>query len=585
MHTDYLGAGDSPRPILRDLALLTILCAIVNTIGLTDFGVANWQESIRLVTSQDMQDRGDWIVPTINGEPYLRKPPLVYWCTLTLAEMTGSRVSLGHLRLTVAIFGWLSVIMTYLAGRSMLSTEPGWTLKRASHAAWWAALFLATGVLHVRMSRTGAIDVAATPFVIGAVWAGFISWRTSTGWQLRMGLFALAALMAAGAALVKGPPTVLAILCPLVGALGWLASKNSEDKHRLLLTVAAASFLVVIALQVLRIEEFRDVLGMLAGALGTAYLLALLSGLLCTNARTSLQTLWRSQLVAISLGAIASVAIWSKLVAARIGADFVSANASKEMSDNIDIFRPSSAAQLIEATSYGAGLGSLWAFGGAWALISRRERMTPGLAIIAAWVGVTLVAFAAFSTGSGRYITPMWPGVALLGAVGWISYRDKPGRNWYVPTTYAVILILAIVQAWWYADGRNRFESNHSPRDFMTELAAREDIDRERVAAWGFWNGALTSYLGHHVVAIDRRDFPIHSPSGMILLDEFVDLVREDGQSWVLLVSHPGWSDEDIPQPPIEVQQLGLTAEHIPINARYGEKKGRHEVHAFRVSP
>lgn len=585
MHTDYLGAGDSPRPILRDLALLTILCAIVNTIGLTDFGVANWQESIRLVTSQDMQDRGEWIVPTINGEPYLRKPPLVYWCTITLAELTGSRVSLGHLRLTVAIFGWLSVVMTYLAGRSILSTEPGWPLKRASHAAWWAALFLATGLLHVRMSRTGAIDVAATPFVIGAVWAGFISWRTSTGWQLRIGLFALASLMAAGAALVKGPPTVLAIYCPLVGVLGWLAAKNSGGTQKLLLPVGVTTFLIVIAIEIVRIKEFRDVLGMLAGALGTAYIVALLSRLVRTNALTTLQTLWRTQLVAISIGAIASVALWSELVARRIGAEYVNANAAKEMTDNIDVFRPSSAAQLIEATSYGAGLGSIWAFGGAWALISRRERMTPGLSIIAAWVGVTLVAFAAFSTGSGRYITPMWPGVALLGAVGWISYRDRPGRNWFVPSTYAVVLLLAIGQAWWYAAGRDRYESDHSPRDFMTELAARDDIDKQRVAAWGFWNGALTSYLGHHVVAIDRRDFPIHSPSGMILLDEFVDMVCEDGQSWVLLVSHPGWSNDDTPTPPIEVQQLGLTAEYIPINARYGEKKGRHVVHAFRVSP
>ncbi|GAB5495779.1 MAG: hypothetical protein Phyf2KO_08590 [Phycisphaerales bacterium] len=585
MHTDYLGAGDSPRPILRDLALLTILCAIVNTIGLTDFGVANWQESIRLVTSQDMQDRGEWIVPTINGEPYLRKPPLVYWCTITFAEITGSRVTLGHLRLTVAIFGWLSVIMTYLAGRSILSTEPGWSLKRASHAAWWAALFLATGLLHVRMSRTGAIDVAATPFVIGAVWAGFISWRSSTGWQLRLGLFAIASLTAAGAALVKGPPTVLAIFCPLVGVLGWLASQKSGDDQKRTLTVGVAVFLAVIALEIVRVDEFRDALGMVAGALGTAYLLVVLSGLVRTNALTTIQALWRSQLVAISLGAIVSVAIWSKLVASRIGAEFVSANAAKEMGDNIDIFRPSAAAQLFEATSYGAGLGSLWAFGGAWALLSRRERMTPGLAIIAAWVGVTLVAFAAFSTGSGRYITPMWPGVALLGAVGWISYRDRPGRNWFVSSTYAVILLLAIGQAWWYADGRNRYESNHSPRDFMTELASRDDIDRERVAAWGFWNGALTSYLGHHVVAIDRRDFPIHSPSGTILLDEFVDMVREDGQTWVLLVSHPGWSEGDRPVPPIEIQQLGLTAEYIPINARYGEKKGRHEIHAFRVFP
>ena len=36
-----------------------------------------------------MADSGDWIVPRLNGEPFLEKPPL-YWWTLALPAMARS---------------------------------------------------------------------------------------------------------------------------------------------------------------------------------------------------------------------------------------------------------------------------------------------------------------------------------------------------------------------------------------------------------------------------------------------------------------------------------------------------------------
>lgn len=588
MPSDFLPTGDTPRSALRDLLLLTLLCALINTLGLTDAGVTSWQESVRLVTAMDMHARGDWIVPTIHGTPYLAKPPLVYWCTLALAELSNHPVALWHLRLVVALFGWLGVVATYLAARSILAGPNSWSPARAAHAAWWAALFLATGLLHVRMSRTGAIDIAATPFVVLAIWGGFHSWRAAAAnsWKLPL-LPTLAALTgAAGAALVKGPPTVLAIFCPLLGGvLGYLASRHTPAPRllRTLLSLLAIALVAILALP--RIDEPRDILGMLLAIASLLCLLTASLGLVRLSPLTLLRTLWRCQIPAILVGALAPVLIWSRLVASRIGHVHVQSSAAEEMQNNIDLFRPSAAAQLFEAASYGCGLGSLFAFVAASHLFSRRIALTPGIALAAAWVGVTLVAFAAFSTGSGRYITPMWPGVAILGAIAYTTLRDHHNRRWLAHLTAAAVLALALGQAWWYASARNNYAAHHGPRDFITELIAREDIDPARIASWGFWNGGLTAYAHTPVIAIDRPGFPTHYPPGPISLEDFAARVRSDNAHWVILVTFPSLEPDSPAFPPDELIATGLAVQPIPIAAPYGEKKGRHSVRAFKVSP
>ena len=121
----------APRSRLIDLAILTALCAFLYLFGITDFGTASWHESIRLVTAMDMQARGEWIVPTVMGTPYLSKPPLLYWVTIIFAEIAGQQVSLLHLRLAIALFGWLTVVLTYLTGRSLFMIAPGWSASRS----------------------------------------------------------------------------------------------------------------------------------------------------------------------------------------------------------------------------------------------------------------------------------------------------------------------------------------------------------------------------------------------------------------------------------------------------------------------
>ena len=586
MQTDFLSASDTPRPILWDLTLLTILCAVINFTGLTTFGAANWQESIRLLASLEMQQRADWIVPTIHGQTYLAKPPLVYWCTIAVAELTGQTVNLGHLRFVVGFFGLLGVLMTYLAARSLLAGPLGWTLRRASHAAWWAGLFLATGLLHVRMSRTGSIDIAATPFVIGAVWACVESWRTTTGWKLRVGLAFIAALMAAGASLVKGPPAILAILCPTFGGvLGWLATRHTNPRRTALLLVPVIGALIVIALGFTRVRDFRDSVGLILGALGVAWLLTVALGLTRERAVSIAQSIWRAQLLPLVIGSFLPLWLWAQTVGSRVGHEHVSGSASEEMRNNVQVFVPAAPIQLLEAASYGCGLGSIFAFVAIRLFCARRIALTPGICVVLAWVGVTYVAFGSLSDGAGRYITPMWPGLAMLGSIAWLWLRDHPRRQWMTPVTLAAVLVLAIGQAWWYSAGRQTLTTSYSPRAFMTELVSLDTIDPSRIATYGVWNGSLTYYAGHPVQPIARERFNMDTPGGRWSLQEFAERVRQDNAAWTLLVPYKEIVSSESPPLPEELESIGLSVTFIPLEAEFAHRKGRQPVYAFRVTP
>ena len=62
--------------------LITVLCLPLYALGATAIGVVNEQEAFRATAAREMHARSDWIVPTLHGEPYLAKPPLIYWAQL-----------------------------------------------------------------------------------------------------------------------------------------------------------------------------------------------------------------------------------------------------------------------------------------------------------------------------------------------------------------------------------------------------------------------------------------------------------------------------------------------------------------------
>ncbi|HTR23873.1 MAG TPA: glycosyltransferase family 39 protein [Terriglobales bacterium] len=62
-----------------EFVLLVACCAFLLFYGLGAFGLLGADEPRYAQVAREMLDRGDWITPTLNGKPWLEKPPLYYW--------------------------------------------------------------------------------------------------------------------------------------------------------------------------------------------------------------------------------------------------------------------------------------------------------------------------------------------------------------------------------------------------------------------------------------------------------------------------------------------------------------------------
>src|SRR5579872_4771772 len=68
---------------------------------------------------REMLARGDWLVPQLQGQPYLDKPPLVYWLVMLSYRVCGVHDWSARLVPALAVHG--CIVLTYLFGRRWMS--------------------------------------------------------------------------------------------------------------------------------------------------------------------------------------------------------------------------------------------------------------------------------------------------------------------------------------------------------------------------------------------------------------------------------------------------------------------------------
>src|ERR1017187_7817763 len=62
-----------------ELLLLVACCGFLLFYGLGAFGLLGADEPRYAQVAREMLGRNDWVSPTLNGKPWLEKPPLYYW--------------------------------------------------------------------------------------------------------------------------------------------------------------------------------------------------------------------------------------------------------------------------------------------------------------------------------------------------------------------------------------------------------------------------------------------------------------------------------------------------------------------------
>jgi 4-amino-4-deoxy-L-arabinose transferase-like glycosyltransferase len=221
--------SSGPRP-WGELAYPLILLALC---GLLFFGLLGqrtlWEtdEPRYAEIAREMVESGDWVTPRLNYVKYFEKPALTYWLVAASFKLFG--VSDYAARLTPAFFALLTVLLTYLLGRSLWGAWGG----------FWSAVCLATSLMFMALSWVLIVDMVLCFGVVLAVYGA---------WELRLGRCWGAYLFWAGCAvgfltkglLGPGLPAMAVVLFALLGR-EWAFLRRLADWRGLLL------FLVLVA--------------------------------------------------------------------------------------------------------------------------------------------------------------------------------------------------------------------------------------------------------------------------------------------------------------------------------------------------
>lgn len=146
------------------------IIAAAGLVFFTNLGAAAlWDEDEPLYATcaREMLLRGDWVVPTYNGEMFPEKPPLMFW--LMIAAFQAFGISEFAARLPSAVCGMLVAAVTYWLGRRLFSPRAG----------LWAGLVMATSLLFTVSARAATVDAALVLLTTVAFWIFLCALDTS----------------------------------------------------------------------------------------------------------------------------------------------------------------------------------------------------------------------------------------------------------------------------------------------------------------------------------------------------------------------------------------------------------------------
>lgn len=159
------------------------------------------EESLYAVVARDTMTDGEFVVPVLRGEPYLDKPPLLYWLMMGSYRVFG--VHVWSARLVPALVAWLTVLLVFAWGRAC----GGWAVGFASAAVLTLISdFCYRGPMVTPNGLLGLLTTAGLA-------CGHIALR---GGRMRMGWWVASSVATGLAVLTKGPVRGVLVAAPLL---------------------------------------------------------------------------------------------------------------------------------------------------------------------------------------------------------------------------------------------------------------------------------------------------------------------------------------------------------------------------------
>ncbi len=183
----------------RERVLLTLLATAILLPGTFGVSLVDRDEGWYAQVSREMAAGGDWLIPHYLGQPWIAKPPLLYWCVAAVFRLFGPNVGLARLVSVIAATGATHLVATLAAelyGR---------------RAAWFASICFITAGLPTLVGKMLLTDGLLLLWIMSAavalrrIAARALTIQRASAFWLFIGL----------GALTKGPAILV-----FVGALG-----------------------------------------------------------------------------------------------------------------------------------------------------------------------------------------------------------------------------------------------------------------------------------------------------------------------------------------------------------------------------
>ncbi len=156
------------------------------------------------VAAREMLESGDWVLPTLNGQPRINKTPLCYWLVAGLAKITG-RVDEFAARAPSAVFAFLSAVAVLYFVNRWLSFR----IAVISTGVW------VTSLSYIRCSHCARPDMALAFFTTVCLMS-FYSAVTAHG-RRRQVIYMLVFWVCLGLGnLAKGPAPLAYVFVPML---------------------------------------------------------------------------------------------------------------------------------------------------------------------------------------------------------------------------------------------------------------------------------------------------------------------------------------------------------------------------------
>ncbi len=160
--------------------LLACLCVWM---CLGTYGVLNDNEGLYAQIANDMLTSGDirhWIIPHLNGLPYMEKPPLLYWLTALALALFGHAEWVVRLIPSLSALACVALLMYF--GQRLYRPQTGRL----------AAVMFISGLGVMIISRTLMFDMLLTVFLTAALMFAYLFKLESQQQDLRLAYLSLA---------------------------------------------------------------------------------------------------------------------------------------------------------------------------------------------------------------------------------------------------------------------------------------------------------------------------------------------------------------------------------------------------------